>query len=285
MIRLVRSELLKIRTTNIWWLYLIAVVGFTGLTFMANAVEAHQALTFDPGNFPTDMPPDQVAQMQAQFEAQRDVVGQTANLATSGQYFGLLFVMLLAVLVVTNEFFHQTATATYLTTPNRVRVIAGKLLAGAGLGAVFWLVTEALVVPATLIYMNADGFGGHLGHPRVVRAIALNLAVYAIWAVLGIGLGTLIRNQIGAVITAAVLYLIAYPAAFTVFGLMAYLTDSQWWVEKAIVIVPPIASSLLTDSIRQPHLPPQWVGAVVLLGYAIVFGGVGVLITRRRDIS
>jgi hypothetical protein len=30
MIKLIRSELRKIRTTNLWWIFLILVVGFTG---------------------------------------------------------------------------------------------------------------------------------------------------------------------------------------------------------------------------------------------------------------
>jgi hypothetical protein len=33
------------------------------------------------------------------------------------------------------------------------------------------------------------------------------------------------------------------------------------------------------------HAPPQWVGAVVLIGYGVVAGVIGTLITRRRDIS
>jgi len=34
-----------------------------------------------------------------------------------------------------------------------------------------------------------------------------------------------------------------------------------------------------------PGNPPRWVGAVVLIGYAIVAGVVGTMITKRRDIS
>ena len=32
-------------------------------------------------------------------------------------------------------------------------------------------------------------------------------------------------------------------------------------------------------------LPPWWVGALVLIGYGVVAGVIGTLITRKRDIS
>ena len=35
------------------------------------------------------------------------------------------------------------------------------------------------------------------------RALLFNLLAYVLWAILGVGLGVLIRSQIGAVITAA----------------------------------------------------------------------------------
>jgi hypothetical protein len=34
-----------------------------------------------------------------------------------------------------------------------------------------------------------------------------------------------------------------------------------------------------------PGSPPRWVGAAVLVGYALVTGVIGTLIVRRRDIS
>ena len=34
-----------------------------------------------------------------------------------------------------------------------------------------------------------------------------------------------------------------------------------------------------------PGNPPQWAGALVLIGYAVVAGAIGVAIIRKRDIS
>jgi hypothetical protein len=31
--------------------------------------------------------------------------------------------------------------------------------------------------------------------------------------------------------------------------------------------------------------PPQWAGVLVMLGYTVVFGTIGILLTRRRDVT
>ncbi len=79
-----------------------------------------------------------------------------ANLYTSGQFFGALFVMLLGTLIVTNEFSHQTATTTFLTTPHRTAVILGKLIAGVAVAAFFWLITTVLNVIAGAVFLSTQ---------------------------------------------------------------------------------------------------------------------------------
>ena len=245
---------------------------------MVNAVSAYVSLTG-----PQDLQ-GVPAEQAEQARASANDVFQAANLFTSGQYFGLLFVLLLGILVVTNEFYHQTATTTFLTTPRRTLVVGAKLVTAALFGALLWLITTLLTVPATLIYFRIQGWDPHLGSWDVTRAILLNLLAYVLWGILGVGFGVLIRSQIGATITAVVLYLVGTTAANVVFFLL-----QQWlhwdWISKLAVIVPSIASSLMISGTELPGNPPQWVGAVVLIGYAAVTGTVGTMIMRRRDIA
>ncbi|GGM28726.1 MULTISPECIES: ABC transporter permease [Micromonospora] len=272
---LVRSELLKIRTTAAWLWMALGALAMTALAFAVNAWLAHTTLTGD-----TDMlglPPEEAA-------AQQDVVGQAANIYTSGQYFGLLFVMLIGVLMVTNEFFHQTATTTFLSTPRRTNVILSKLVAASLIGFGFWLVTTVLDLVAGAVFLSANDFGTQLGEWDVQRALLLNLLAYAIWTILGIGVGTLITNQIGAVVTSAVVYLIGTQVAGLFFFLLSSWLESEA-VLKWQVVLPSVASQVMVNSIESPMLPVWWVGALVLVGYAVVTGLVGILITRKRDIS
>ena len=47
--------------------------------------------------------------------------------------------VILGALIVTNEFYHQTATTTFLTTPHRTAVILAQARRGAvGIAGVFW---------------------------------------------------------------------------------------------------------------------------------------------------
>jgi ABC-2 type transport system permease protein len=275
---LVRSELLKIRTTNTWWLFGLGALVTLALAFLVNALNANLSLSG-----PQDvegLPREQAEQVLASA----DEVYQAANLFTSGQYFGLLFVLLLGIIVVTNEFYHQTATTTFLTTPHRTVVVTAKLVAAALIGAFFWLVTTVLTVPATLIFFAAKGWDAHLGDWDITRAILLNLLAYVLWGVFGVGFGVLIRSQIGATITAVVLYLVGTTAANLVFFLLQQWLE-QDWISKLAVIVPSTASSLMISGTELPGSPPQWVGAVVLIAYAVVTSAAGSLIMRRRDIA
>jgi ABC-2 type transport system permease protein len=275
MTNLVRSELIKIRTTSTWWLLALGALLATAVAFAFNAWFAHVALTGDPSDL--GLSPEEAT-------AQADVVGQATNLYTSGQYFGLMLVMLIGILMVTNEFFHQTATTTFLSTPRRTSVIFSKLIAASLVGFAFWLVTTVLVLAAGAAFMSVNDFGLQLGEWEVQRALLLNLLAYAIWTVLGVGLGTLITNQLGAVITSSVLYLVGTQIVGLVFLLLSNLFDSEAIMEWQ-VIWPAMASQVMINGIDSPMLPPWWVGALVLVGYAIVAGVAGTLITRRRDIS
>ncbi|MFE0589372.1 ABC transporter permease [Micromonospora echinospora] len=275
MMNLVRSELLKIRTTSTWWLLAIGAFLATVVAFAFNAWLTHVSLTGDPAEI--GLPPEEAA-------AQADVAGQAANLYTSGQFFGLLLVMLIGILMVTNEFFHQTATTTFLSTPRRTSVIASKLIAASAMGFVFWLATTVIALVAGVIFMSANDFGTQLGEWEVHRALLLNLLAYAIWTVLGVGLGTLITNQLGAVITASVVYLVGTQVVGLLFLLLSNLFDSEAILEWQVVW-PAMASQIMISGIDSPMLPPWWTGALVLVAYAVAAGLAGIMITRRRDIS
>jgi ABC-type transport system involved in multi-copper enzyme maturation permease subunit len=99
--------------------------------------------------------------------------------------------------------------------------------------------------------------------------------VSAIFAVVGIGVGVLVRNQIAAVI-----------------GALAYL----FVVEPLIQIIPVVkgvypylpgaAAGAITGAGRGAgtSLLNPWLGALVLLGWGVLFAVLGWMLTIRRDI-
>lgn len=275
--RLIRSEFLKIRTTNVWWLFLIGALGLLLLAFTVNAFQLNFILNPPEGA-------DLDAQTQAQFAVLRTPAAMTSFLATSGQYFGLMFVLLIGIITVTNEFHHQTATTTFLATPHRTSVIVAKSVAAAIFGAILWAITTLINIPATQIYLKAQDVSAVFGDAAVQRAIALNLLAYVLWALIGVGIGVLIRSQIGATVTAMVLYTVGTIAVAIIVQIMVNQFDWKW-AENIQWAFPSIASGLMVNGVDIPDQPHYWVGGLILLAWAAVTGVIGTLITRTRDIS
>lgn len=285
MIGQIRSELLKIRTTNTWWLFGIGLVVMTGLALLVNCLQADFYLGQEPPDT-SGLSPDDAAQAQEEFEAQHNVEGQAANVFTSGQYFGGLFLLLLGMLMVTNEFYHQTATATFLTRPNRAAVVVAKLCTGVFFAGVFWVITTLLSLVVGVLFFQGQDVANPLGEWEVQRAILFNLLVFGLWAILGVGFGALIRNQIGAVVTGTLLYLVGTQLAQLVFVLLREYIIRDDAVFAWQVVIPAVAAQVFTSSaLIFPNSPPYWVGGLVLLAYGVGGGVIGTLIMRRRDIS
>jgi len=284
--RLVRAEILKIRTTNTWWLFLIGMVVVTLLALVQNAAGFYFQMHPDAQNLKqgTQAYADAMAQ-SAYLHSHAGAQQINSGFLTSGQYFGVLFAMLLAALVVTNEYFHQTASATFMTSPHRSAVILAKVAAAASFSVLFWLLATVIDLIAAPIWMNSQHIEVLLTDHVVLRSVGLNLLGFFMWAAFGIGLGTLIRSQIGAVVTGAVSYLIGYIGVTIIFQLL-YSAFHHSWVLASAVFFPMVAAQVMVNPGRlYPHAAPQWVGLLVMIGWAVVMGGVGIALTRKRDIA
>lgn len=293
MTRLIHAELFKLRTTSMGWLFAVATVLSTAVMFTVNAVNANsllkpfaQYVALETHGHGDRIPPQFLAHLQNDWQLGHSVVTQATALYTSGQLIGVLLACLLGIVLITSEYHQQTATTTFLQTPRRTRVVAGKLGTAIVVAAGSWLVSTVLSVVAGAIFLRHLGYGTQLGEWGVLRAILLNLAAYAIWAVFGVGFGALIRNQLGATVSATVLYLVGASAAAGVFELVNTYLINQNWVLSLQVIVPEVASAVMISPTKTfDQSPAEWVGAAVLIAYGIVAGVVGTWVLRRRDIA
>jgi len=273
---LIRSEFLKISTTSAWWIFGLIAVPLWAVTLLVNYFQTTVLLN------PPDLEnlPEQDAET---LRAVAELPVIAANLYTNGQFFGLLIVMLLGVIVVTNEFFHQTVTTTFLTTPHRTEVILSKLAAASLLGVLFWLATTVLNLMSGALVLRSLDVGTQLGATAVWEAVGLNGLAYLLWATFGVGFGVLIRSQIGATVAAVLLYFGGFIGAAIIFTTFAARFGD--WINNLQVLVPSLASQLMVAGTDLPGSPRRWIGALVLIGYAVVAGMIGTLITRRRDIT
>lgn len=279
----VQAEIMKIRTTKLWWLFLIGVVLVTAWALLRNGASHHYELYPPLDQFPADERAQALARA-AQAKTYAGHAAIAADMMTSGQFFGVLLAMLLGVLTVTNEYAHQTATATFLTNPHRGAVVAAKFAAAVAVGALFWAVSTVLNLIVTPIYDSSQHFNVSLADWIPLRSTLLNLLAYIMWAIFGVGFGSLFRSKVAAVVAAMAVYLGGAAAVLAAFNLI-YLAYHHTWVLAAPVVAPAIASLvMITPGRAFDHAPAQWVGLLVMIGYAVLLGTVGVLRTWRRDI-
>src|SRR5215475_2092712 len=145
--RLVRAEVMKIRTTRAWWLF---VGGFAALATLAALFgwASHHAELYPPSDLTNE------AAALAQAAADRTPAGaaaMAASMMTSGQALLVLVTLLLGVHLVTSEYAARTMTSTFLVTPRRGQVIAAKLASAVAFGAGCWAIATvagAVVTPA-----------------------------------------------------------------------------------------------------------------------------------------
>ena len=122
--------------------------------------------------------------------------------------------------------------------------------------------------------------GGRLGldAERLWSSVALAAPAVALWTLLGIGIGTLIRNQVAAILIAVFVTFLVEPLATYFLGL-ADLDDVVRWLSHRVRPSRPRRSWSFLDYLD------WWAGGLVLLGYALILAGFGVRLSVRRDVT
>lgn len=261
MIRLVRAELVKVATTRLWWGLLIGVV--LGSALLSGSIAALAGQGVQDG--PTVHDPAMVR-----------------ALYTQGLDIARLITLAFGIIVMAGEFRHQTMTSTALAAPHRLRIMLAKLaavvLAGLGYGIVS--VTTSVLAAAPVVV--ARGGDARLTSDGVPRALLLAVLAVALWAVIGLGVGTLIRNQIVALLVSIGVAWMLEPIIVFVLNLVHWGAAAKYFPSAATsaLVTPPTENSGFTSTYL-----PWWGGALVLLAYAAVSGALGAGLTLRRDIT
>jgi ABC-2 type transport system permease protein len=166
--RLVRAELLKLFTTRTFYVLLGVALLVSGLT--AGIVAAEEGLNDDPA----------------------------LELAEVVSFSGFL-ALVIGILLTTNEYRHGTIASTFLVTPQRPRVLAAKLLAGGLAGAAFGLAVAALAVGIAVPWL--EGTADEISFDsQLLEAVGRLLAMYALFALVGVAVGAVVQNQAGAIV-------------------------------------------------------------------------------------
>ena len=197
------------------------------------------------------------------------------NSGLAGLAFAQLAVGVLGALVMTGEYSSGLIRATLAAVPRRRQVLAAK---AAVLGAVA-LVTGEIMAFATFFALRAGLPAAQphpaLSQPGVLRAVVMAGAYLCLVALIGTGIGALIRHTAGAIGALVGLLFVAPIALLAVPGSMA---DP---IEKFLPMI--IAENSLTAVKHASPALPVWAGFGMLCLYAAVLRGAGAWLLARRD--
>jgi ABC-2 type transport system permease protein len=179
--------------------------------------------------------------------------------------------LILGILAAGGEFRHRTIIPALLATPRRARIFAVKVIVIAGLGAALSAVIFGFGLATVVVELSAHGMH-HLpaGTSSLYAGTVMSSACFGM---IGVALGALTRNTIGAIVAAI---------TWTLFVEQVILQTVVPGIEKWL---PTGAAIGLTTAPGSGHLLAPAVAGAVLTGYAIALLVAASRTTIRRDVA
>jgi ABC-2 type transport system permease protein len=179
-----------------------------------------------------------------------------------------------AGLAFTQEFRYGTAAATYLGEPRRSRVLLAKWLSLALASTVITGASLVVSVPVGATVISARG-GDVSFTPQLWQTIGAGFVVMVAYAVIGVTVGALVRNQVIAVAGVLVWMLVVEKSVIP-----AYPLEGRWIPGGATDAWLQLGPALNLDG----RLLPAPLGGLLLLAYTATAVTLAVKLTLQRDV-
>jgi ABC-type transport system involved in multi-copper enzyme maturation permease subunit len=245
MTRLIRSELRKLTTTKMPWAFLAVLAVIAAL----NAFAVVSGTDMDGSKAFIATEADQQSLMAFAFNA-------------------FMGAGLFGAIAVAREYGHNTVVPTFLASPRRHRAVLAQFVAVAIGGSVLSLVGVGLTITAVAVTLPTTDYSFLVSADNVIRVIAASGFAGAVGAVLGAGIGAIVRNVGGAVTLTVFTFIVAPPLVVK----LANGTASWMPANLASVISGPV------DDVSQPA------ALAALVVWALVPAVIGLITVQRRDI-
>jgi len=252
MIRLVHAEFVKLRTTQVWFWMLVATIAVAVLITVGQIAPS------------------------GGIRSESDVPDLFAGFAQTPAY---VLVFVLGVLGVTTEFRYQTITPTLLQTPSRWAVVTAKMITYAIVGAGYAAVAVVLEGVVGVPWLAARDVDVHFGDGDVQHAIIGTFVVIALFGIIGLGVGALLKSQVVAVAVGVVFLVVIENVLLAIPGV------KHVWPYLPNGGVQAVLHTHGSDTANGVHLLSTGGGVVVLLLWAFVPAVLGAAITLNRDIT
>jgi ABC-type transport system involved in multi-copper enzyme maturation permease subunit len=247
------SEWLKLRTTRTLFWLLVALAALISLIVFA-------------GIGTTDA---------KDISAPRDQLGLLGLGAVA-----IFIALLIGLIVSTGEFRHGTITSTLLATPSRPRVVLAKGVAGMLFAVALVVLAEGLVIAELALLLPAKGVDIVIETGPTLKFLGWTFLAAALWGAIGSGIGIIIKNQIGAVVS-------CFTWLFVIEGLINALLRSHLIDSHAGRFLPFQATvAILHTGTHNPgDLLSHAGGAVTLSVWMLLAIAGALLLLGRRDVS
>jgi len=254
--RAVHAEWIKIRSLRSTWLTaLLAVAAAVGFAILAYRSNAHQWPTWS-------------ASQRAAYDPVRAGYAGPVELA-------VLALGTLGVLSASGEYGTGLIRATFTATPRRAHVVAAKAIVVGGFTLVLGEATAFTIFEVGQHLISSTGAQVSLSHPHVARAVAGVGLYLAACALIGLGLGFVIRRTAGAL---AALFGVLLVADL----LLGSISDTA--AKVALPTVFARIAGILPPSPHQARIEPSVPAAfAILAGYVVLSVGAAFLAVRQRD--
>ncbi|MFB8386243.1 ABC transporter permease [Microbacterium sp. NPDC055910] len=262
-----RSETTKQFTTSMWWILAIILVVYVAFTASVLGGVFAGTSTGALGG-----------------EAMLPSEGLSATLYSTATTVGYVFPLLIGTLIVTAEFRHKTLTPTFLATPQRGTVLSAKVVAGVILGVLYGALGIIASVGPAAGFLAAFGLDTDLGSSDTWAMLGRMLLAYVLWVIIGIGVGALVRNQVGAIVGVLVFTQFLEPVGRAAASFVEGLSDVTQFLPGAASDILVGASVFSIGPAADGGLP-WWGGGLVLVGYAVVLLVLAYVTSWRRDVS
>ena len=182
-----------------------------------------------------------------------------------------VFSALAGVLLVTGEYRFGTIRPTFLFRPRRSQVIGAKLVASVLAGIAFGVVGEGLGFAIGYVCLDARGIPFALDGGAITLVLLGTVAAVALWGAIGVGVATIVRNQIGTVVGLLAWGFIVENLLFAFVPSVGRLTPGE--AENAL------------EGLTTNHLLSAAAGGAVLVAWVVVLALAGLALTARRDVT
>ena len=259
------SEYRKWASTRMWWILLIVMAAYMAFLGVVMAFTVTLQPAEDSGAMPIDG------------------IDAALTVYTLGNALGYVFPLLAGAMSMTAEFRYQTITPALLADPRRSVFLGAKLLSAVLIGLAFGVVGTLASVAGGAPILALRGDGAFLGSTDVLVPVLLSVVALAIWAFVGVGVGTLITNQVAAIVVVLAFTQFVEPILRLGMGAVELLEGAAKFLpgaaSEALVGASTYASLGMSDLLQRPA------GALVFLAYGLLFAVIGRFTTLRRDIT